>query len=326
MKNNRSVLPLFALCALLASCATSIPVYLTKPALIDMGGIRKIAVLPFGYSGDGYAGSYLEAAIRRSAGSYRYRSTDEQQIATNITDSMNEVLLDSKAYAVISPVELARLAATGQSFAVAADGYLTGEITLLAVSHRDGDEEVKGDDGKMVSTHFVERELRLEFVYRVIRSSDGSILGQARKSGRAADKKYGSLAREMLRSEVDLARQVIADQMSGVPREVAPWQTTEYRSLERDAAKDQRMKDADSLVRQGRYQDARAIFSAVYAENGNFAAGFDDAIMTEILGDLDGAIGKMGALADSSGNPKARKELGRMKRTLADAERLKRGR
>ncbi len=60
------------------------------------------------------------------------------------------------------------------------------------------------------------------------------------------------------------------------------------------------------------------LFSRIYAETDNFAAGYNAAVLTKILGDLAAAIDLMDALYSSSGNPKAAKEKERMLRTLAD--------
>jgi len=311
-----------AIVLFLVSCATSIPVTLTKPALVDLSGVQKISVLPFGYANEGVKGDYLSSALYRSSTAYRYRSTYEQTVATTLTNTMNSILLESKEYTVVSASELSRLASSSGDYTTVADAILSGEITFLVTNNTDGYEDIKGSDGVVRPTYFLNREVTLEFTYRFIRTSDGSIIDQIVHQGRASDKKYGDKAYSTITSEIELARSIIADMQPRIRKEIAPWKTTEYRSLEADKTKDPRMEEADKLVKDGQYVQALAVFSDVYSKTGNFAAGFNAAIMTEILGDLEKAIVMMQALADSTANPHAVSELERMQQTLADRERL----
>jgi len=311
---------LLCLVALFASCATSIPVTMMKPALVDLRGVERISVLPFGYADEGRSGDYLQSALYRFAPGYFYRSAYEQNVAGALTNTMNAILLDSGAYAVISSAELARLTYQGGAYSSAVDAFLSGEITMLSTRNVDGHEDVKGSDGVVRPTYFLEREVTLELTYRFIRAADGVVIGQITHEGKAKDKKLGDNAWDLAATDLELARKIIDGLKAGIRKEIAPWQQTEYRRLEADKDKDLRMKEADGLVKDGDYAKALSIFESVYKESGKFAAGYNAAIMTEILGRLEDAIAKMDALARESGNPKASQELARMRQTLEDNE------
>jgi TolB-like protein len=79
------------------------------------------------------------------------------------------------------------------------------------------------------------------------------------------------------------------------------------------------MKDALALVKSGSYRPALTRYQAIYSASGEFAAGYNAAIMAEVLGEMNNAIALMGSLYDDTGNPKARTELERMRSTLSDA-------
>lgn len=308
---------------LLGSCATSIPVTLRKPSLIDMGGVKSVVVLPFGFTRDGATGDYLSAALFRFSGAYRYVSPRDQEVAGNLTNALNQAILDTKAYTVISSSQLLLNMASGKGIAGAVDAVVNGEITSLAVDDKNGWEDVKQSDGSIKSTFWASRYVSFEFVYRVIRTSDGAVLGQMKKWGtRDSGKVYGNDAWSRITSTESYCNEIIRGVYSQFQRELAPYSVQEYRVLEKDQAKDARMKQADELVKKGSYNEALAIFSAVYAETKNFAAGYNAAEMTEILGNLKGAIAMMQDLYAATGNPKAQKELARMQATLADIERL----
>ena len=305
---------------LAASCATTIPVRITKPAAFDLRGAERIAVVPFAVSGYGSSFS-LEAMLYRASGYYSYDSFLEQQAAGLIAQTMNSVLMGAGSFKALSAAEVTRLARSS-GYAAFVDVFVEGEINELSESHVDGYEDVKNSSGSVVKTYFIQRELRLQYTYRFVRAADGLILGQASRDGVQRDKRYGDNAYQSLRSEQDMIREILRSHEPAIRKDVAPWQTTEHRALEKDAAKDPRMEEADALVKDGAYDRALGVYTAVYAETGNFAAGYNAAVLTEILGDLPAAIDMMGALGSATGNAKAVRERVRMIRTLADQRRL----
>lgn len=293
---------------------------MTKPPTVDLAGADRVAVVPFGVRGYGSSFS-LDDMLYRASGYYSYGSFLEQQAAGLIAQTMNSVLMGAGSFRVMSAAEISRIARSSD-YASVVDVFVEGEINELKVSHVDGYEDIKNSSGTVVKTYFAQRELRLHYTYRFVRASDGLILGQISRDGSQRDKRYGDNAFQLLRSEQDMIREILRSHEPAIRKDVAPWQTTEHRSLEKDVAKDPRMEEADRLVKDDAYGQALALFASVYAETGNFAAGYNAAVLTEILGDLPAAIGMMDALGSATGNPKAAKEAERMRRTLAEQERL----
>jgi TolB-like protein len=160
--------------------------------------------------------------------------------------------------------------------------------------------------------------VNIVFIYRLIRSRDGSIIGQVTKSAKGDEGSWKE-NREELTQPRDRAKSILADQLRSLPRDLAPWQTVESRTLEKDKGKNPRMKEAEKLVKAKNYQAALNLYREIYSSTGNFAAGYNAAIFTEALGDLNGAITLMQRLSQQSGNPGAASELARMNRTLSDS-------
>jgi hypothetical protein len=73
------------------------------------------------------------------------------------------------------------------------------------------------------------------------------------------------------------------------------------------------------MVKGGSYKAALAAYKKIHDETGSFAAAYNTAIVTELLGQSEEAIALMRKLDDEQGNAKTTAELARMQKTLADA-------
>jgi hypothetical protein len=82
------------------------------------------------------------------------------------------------------------------------------------------------------------------------------------------------------------------------------------------------MGEVLNLVKDGSYKQALTSYTAIYEQYGSFAAAYNAAILTEALGDIDGAVSIMQKLTDDTGNPKASAELARLQKVQADLETL----
>ncbi|MDR2537176.1 MAG: penicillin-binding protein activator LpoB [Treponema sp.] len=294
----RFVLFMFAALGL-GACATSIAVQVTKPPNMDTSGIERIAVMPF--STTGY-------------------TTLDRQVAQELTSAVTEIVLRTGHFTLVDAADVARRQSMRESLVTYVDGIFTGEITSLRVNDSSKLQESKNKDEK--PTIIWTREVSLNFVYRISRTRDSSIIAQARKSDWATSSSYDT--RDYLEDPFVMAQRLIRYQLSNLARDIAPWTIQERRTLAQETSKDkalkQRMKDAERLVKERSYRSALNAFSAIYAETGSFAAGYNTAIMTEIVDSLPEAITLMQRLANATSNPKATSELARMQRTLAETE------
>jgi hypothetical protein len=301
------------------SCATSIPVRVTKLPRVDMRGIGKIAVLPFEFSYGHPAAASIDLYRLRLLSGYTYKTVLEQQVAQNITQTLRDAIFNTGAFTLIDAQALQK----AEDPAVLADAYLTGEVNEFSSRLETRIETGKNAKGEAVERKLIKRTVVLDFTYRVVRAGDGEIITQTHKQGRAESEGERTGTGPAVRSELELAKEIIADQLRYANRDFAPWTTTEYRTLEKDKAKDPRMKDADALVKQGNYTAAVGLYADIYQTTGNFAAGYNAALITEIASQMEQAIERMEQLFKDTGNPKAWSEASRMRQTQAEAEALK---
>ena len=90
----------------------------------------------------------------------------------------------------------------------------------------------------------------------------------------------------------------------------------------KDKTKDQRMKEADNMVKGGIYEKALDLFLEIWYDNQNPAAGVNAAIMHEVLGDVDAALELVEEVLDVSADKKVIYEYKRLQKVKEDLEEL----
>jgi hypothetical protein len=294
MKNRGGVLfpagTLVMAAAFFVSCVTSIPITVDHPPLMDTNGIERLVVRPFEGPGD------------------------RQQVAGALTLIFREKIGGTGVFKLVE--HAGYTPDTGM-----ADAVLTGTVTGYAV--KDGSRQVKRtlktDDGQRreVQVTVYDREVFLEFTYRVINDRDGTVVrnGERKITCAASDSNEN---RAGLQSGPALARRAAEDALGGFNREVVPWTSTERLKLEKETSRDKalraRMKEADALVKAGSIKAAREAYAAIYAETGSLPAGYNAAILAQPLDGLDAAVSLMSRLVHATGYGKARAELARLER------------
>lgn len=332
MKKEHSIraivlLAVVAMTLLGASCATSIAVTVTKPSEIDLRGAKTIAVLPIGIPSDGYVGlDAFRSALSRYWDGYRFYASDiDLALAKKMNDSIISVLVDSGYFRVVSAFDLGRILGryrSGEDITADVDVFLVAEFTKISFKDKDETLKEKDKEGNIILTPQLTRTAEVAFTYRIVSARDGSIIATKTKTGTDYARATGDKRWSRIDDYGAIADRIGERFMREVAREIAPYTVTEFRTLVADETKDPRMAEADKLVKERMYAKALDIFKAVYAENLNFAAGFNAGILIEITGDLEAAIAWMQDLYAKSGDSRAANELTRMKKTLADLTRL----
>ncbi|MDR1466375.1 MAG: hypothetical protein LBI40_01980 [Treponema sp.] len=293
---------------LFVSCATSIPVEVTKLPNIDTSSIQRLAVMPFEVSDN---------------------STLQKQTAQAIYGRASEIIASTGKFVLVSPDEVLRMRQAGRDISNSVDGLFTGNVVSLTVmdgSHWETRTRYNADTKKNeeYSVRIYDREVLLYFSYRLERSRDGSIVGQLNKSASASD--HSDEFASKLQPTFNLIQRAINSSLGLLARDIAPYKTTEKRVLAKETSKNRdikaRMKEANAFLKEGSYRAALKIFAEIHKDSGSFASGYNTAIMTEIIGDLDGAIVLMATLESEFGNPQATAELARMRNTFAETREL----
>ncbi|MDR1277997.1 MAG: CsgG/HfaB family protein [Treponema sp.] len=289
MKNKgKSFFPgTLVMAAFFVSCVSSIPITVNHPPLMDTNGIERLVIRPFEGSGD------------------------RQQVAEALTLIFRNKTSGTGTFKIVEYAGYTPNAGM-------ADAVLMGTVTGYTV--KDGSHQVKRierRDGQNVEYQVTiyDREVNLEFTYRIINDRDGTVVrnGERNISRTVSDSKEKQAE---LQSGLSLARRAAEGALSTFNREIVPWTSTESLKLEKETSRDKaiktRMKDADALLKAGNVKAAQEAYAKIYAETGSLPAGYNAAILAQPLNGLDAAISLMSSLVNATGYTKARTELARL--------------
>jgi hypothetical protein len=180
--------------------------------------------------------------------------------------------------------------------------------------------EVKDSAGKTVYQNVIihDRTVTVNVGYEVLRARDSFRIGDGTKS--ATSVRVSNENPSQLPAPAELVSQTINGPVDGVVSEIVPTQrslsiTLAKESENKDAKKE--MGDADKLAKAKNYAEAAAAYGRVYAKYKNFAAGYNQAALTEVAEGTEAAVELMEALSKATGNAEAQSALAGMQKRNA---------
>ncbi len=315
---KKAFLPLIALaCLAFYGCATSIPVQAIKPAELDLRGIKTIAVLPFAYPTQGRDPDLdpYQAALESL---WLQDSEDQDPASRDLARAAERIFIqtveDTGLFRVISPEELsATLDPSSPAAGIDADAVVVGNISLVSIVN---DYPYKGASGKTIHSYTNAVFVGLSFeIYR----GDSDRIAASREIRDSITFKKLPDKQAVSDTTQKATEDIVSAWPESIRRAFAPHSMPEERYLA-DGGKDSDMEKAMLLVQEGSYRGALDLYTANFRKTGLFAAGYNAAIMKELLGDIDGAIADMDELARSFPKSKAASEAFRMRASLAAGE------
>jgi hypothetical protein len=171
---------------------------------------------------------------------------------------------------------------------------------------------VKDAEGKTVyrDVRVYDRSVTVNMSYQAVRSRDSSLIGQGTKS--ATSPKSSSEDRSQLPAPADLVARTINGPLNEFAAEIVPTQRSLSITLAKEAENKEAKKEmsaAEKLAKAKNYADAAASFGEIYGKYKNFAAGYNQAVLTEVAVTTEAAIELMEALARETNNPEAQRTL-----------------
>jgi|GEM_PF-1054305 len=316
-----------------AGCRTAVSFEAVQPAEIDMSDYRTLGVLDFAeYELSRFSsGGYILFEFLLNSG-YRPSFEDRfisSEIARYTTRNVVRTLERTDYFQVIPPAQL-RNYLTGiasvrydgerlrKTFGI--DALIIGSIEDI---HRreyvrersrwvSTDEE---DEQVLVRTKYLVQEAYLEISYSVVSVRDGRILATKRLDGRRSTETEipdGDVESFRAPSMLPMYRRIIDDFMPEVRDQLAPRTVREVRRLLRDPLDDPRMEEADDMAKDGLHRRAADSFLNIWYDTRNYAAGYNAAILFEVIGELDRAASLMREVAEQTGESRAYREANRL--------------
>jgi hypothetical protein len=288
---------------LIAGCVGSptIQIRTTRTPTLNTSGIRRIAIEPFTTSDD---------------------SAMQKRLAVVITTEVTRRLQETGHFTLIDYSEILRLQRNNQSIENHVDAVFIGQVISFNVE--DSSRLVENYDSRTRQTTQVRqyaRRAELSFSFNFKRARDGSLVGVLVKRGSRQDE--GKTEQSALKSGDQLLQEIVMSCLADLAHEVAPWSEVQsYRLMDAGDRADKVLRDrmdaANELARDGSYKQALNEYEAIYAETGNFGAGYNATLLYEALEDIERARRFALELVNRTGNPAARTRLAQIDQAIAD--------
>lgn len=304
----------------LAGCATTLRVNLWRPAELNLGNAKTISVLPFGLSTDlpAFGGDQRAMLVARFLGFLGSPNSEERMIAQKLSTDLNYGLLQAGFMTVVPAEQVSRFL-EGQLASPPVDVYLTGMFTHFydRIEAKTEKRKINNVEQNVIVYY---RVLEFNLTYQVIDARTNTIIAYKERSFRnesATMLEYQRVPATRTLLEPDFSRMV-----SEILRSLQPYEETKYLSLANDKTKDPAMKAADDLAKAGRIDEAMARFQQIWTTTGNFAAGYNVAILLQAGGRLEEALALMQAVYLQTGERRAQSAIDDIKREMTAAARL----
>jgi TolB-like protein len=288
-----------ALAVVCAGCSTTITFRVQRPPTLNTLGIQRLAVMPFTTTDN---------------------SPLQRQAATWLTNESLMRIQGTNHFTLINAAEIEQVRRVRGNVEALADALFSGQVISISVQNNSRQGTYKDKDGNTITYTIYEREVQLAFNYSLTRTRDGSMIGPVNKTFKTNDSNEN---RADLRTAESMVQSLVQRGMAGLGSDIAPYMATERRTLMRETSRDkvlkQRMRDADALVKAGSYKSGQNAFLEIYQDAGNFAAGYNVAVLIEAQGDREEAVAFFQRVYNDTGNPTAMTEIARLQRAMAEA-------
>jgi len=243
MKNLKKSWKIFAIGLLIlcmVGCATTVPIKSVRTPTIDTSNVKKLGIRGF----ENKSGTYLGS-----------------QLAQYMSDTARQRITATGKFDIISPND------------PNADGVFYGEIRLITSRDDHTTRQAKDKEGNEYTVHTYTREVSIQFVYGILSKRTDMPIGTVTKQGSTST---SSSEFNNLTSTIELAQRIANSQMRSLESDIVPTIVVTYESLMKETSKDktvkQLMKDADTLVKNGNYNDAISRYDNIATQYGSVAA------------------------------------------------------
>lgn len=305
---RRLLLPIFILLLFLSSCATKVPISYVSPSEVDLSGRRNLAVAStIPYKGFNRPSSYirvLDEASLKSFGmifsSYDYRLKDT--VAAYATEKLVSTIGSSGYFSILPPAETDRILSSsdqGRLFRQkGVDAVLIPKIEEMGMneyiySKERKEKVIDKETGQVVEK--VEREyyysysLNLTFSYTIIDTHSDRIVARKTFHSSASDEMEISDLYFLPSSPFSVYARLIDSMQSTIAANLMPQDKVIYENLMDNKPKLESLEPAYSLVKDGRYPEARALFLSGWEENRHRPSAYNAALLYAASGNFEEA-------------------------------------
>lgn len=255
---------------ILVGCATNVPIKSVKmPTINGMDTVKNLGIRDF----------ENKSGIGGTLGA---------QLTQYLTDNAKSMIPATGKFTIVAPAD------------PNADGVFFGELRGVSSqdSQKQGSYKDKNDNTINYTTYT--RNVSVSFVYGVRNSRTGMELGVISKQGSTSESIDSRFGRTDLTDTLTLAKSIVDSQMRGIEKDLVPTIVSTNRQLMNETSKDravkQLMKMAQTLVKNGNYEEAIRQYDEIADKYGSVAARTNAGILREAVASDAAANAKMAQL------------------------------
>lgn len=307
----------FCLCfamifSLILGCSTTVPMSVTRPANLEVPEASSIAILPFqtgitdSHAGSGNVNIIID--VLNNSSKPTSSVTGESSIANYVTTGLTSKFATSPYFKLVDASVVTAAINNGREIPV--DLYITGVIS--GYQERIETYEVAEND--------IQYYLTVEFsiVYQIVDSHTYQVL--AYRTVDVDEVSTNEYSKSDLPSPLSLVKSRLDSFISQVDKEFHPYTVTRSLTLLKDKEKHPDFKMANEYAKKGNLLQSEELFYSIYKSTGNFAAGYNAALLMQANGRLEDGRDLLEELQEKTGREEALQALSEVNYELRQAE------
>ncbi len=321
MKNILAKKAAIALAALsMFGCATTISTVVQRPAELNMNGAKSISVLPFQISDDSKSETSVNIlGLFSITVDNKEKNRELSEVATELTTKLSGSIASSGYYQFVTANAVQTKLTAGEN--APCDAYLTGKFQNFRDSIESKTEKRKDDDDNEYFVDVYYRKCTATLVYEIIESKTNTIIAYKVRNIEVNSSNYDN--KHQVPHTVDVLKGELSQITTEITHQIQPYSETVYLTFMKDKTKDPMMKNANTLAKNGDLKSSKDLFEKLYKEKGYMEAGYNQALLTQALGDLEGARDLLQEISRTTGNPKAIQAMNAVNREIESRDKLK---
>lgn len=272
---------IFAILAsfMLFSCATTVTTTIERPAELDLNGADELSVIPFQSNAGNLEKGIdvtvsvidLFASIATGHDYAHAKLTDQIELANYLTNQLVDKFSTTNYMKLID--SSAVQAALNSGSPIPCDVYLTGDITNFTneihekIDYEWEEKKIKvGDETitKKIKKKIIkyQREVSFDVYYKIIDAETNKIT--AVRNNHIHQTSYNSERASDVQSTLDCVRYELSEIANTIVRQIQPYYVSKTYTLAKDKTKNEQMKTANKLAKNGQLKEAQQLFISLY--------------------------------------------------------------
>lgn len=281
---------------LFVSCSTTISTYVERPAELDLGGAKKVAVIPFEVSTYGqHIGDFSRWREARSLHELILSAFEEKtdssknlkNIANMLTNDFAKLLMNSKEFELVSKDNV--INAIKHEVKIPSDICLTGEIIDYKVEmvSKDSNRTITSKEGTSEIEYYKEYAKKIKMIirYEFISTESGYPVYSENYPIEASS--YFYERKREIPGDFSIVESELYKFENSVLRKILPH--TELIKFDLLKSKDAEMKAAEKLAENNELNLSLERYSDIYERTESFEAGYNAAEIMLVKGNLQEA-------------------------------------